>query len=167
MNKTIVALVVTTLAVMLALVGLGAFALRAVAEPGAALAGSAAFRHGHGQDHGMARACAHLDDEHVSEHTAELNRWASDRLALDETQSAALSAVTATLGDWAVEMRPVCEMPLDGAPAHVAAVVRAAQTTDSALQRFSTTFDAFYATLTADQRAEVDNWFAHRHGGQS
>ena len=165
MNKTIVASVLTTLAVVLAVVGLGAFAVRAVAEPGPVLASAGAIWHGHG--HGMGRACAHLDDEHVSEHAAELNRWASDQLALDETQTAALSAVTATLGEWATEMRPVCEMPLAGAPAHVAAVVRAAQTTDSALQRFSLAFDAFYATLTAEQRAKVDGWFAHRHGSQS
>ena len=58
-------------------------------------------------------------------------------------------------------------MPLDDAPAHVAAVVRATHTTDLALQRFATAFDAFYSTLTPEQRAKLDGWFAHGHGSES
>ena len=168
MNRTIVVSVLTTLAVLLAIVGLGVFAVRAAfAEPGPAFAAAGALWHGHGHGHGMTRACARLDDEHVSSHATDLNRWVSEQLTLDEPQSAALTTLTGTLGDWATDMRPICEMPLDDAPAHVAAVVRATHTTDLALQRFATAFDAFYSTLTPEQRAKLDGWFAHEHGSES
>ena len=166
MNKTTFASVLAALVVLAAV----AFAVRtAVAEPGPVLVTASALWHGHGHGpgHGMARACAHLDDEHIADHAAGLNRWVTDELTLDEPQSAALAAVTETLGEWAVDMRPVCAMPLDGAPAHVAAAVRATQTTDLALQRFAGAFDAFYATLTPEQRTKLDGWFAHRHGSES
>jgi hypothetical protein len=163
--KTIVASVLTTLAVLLVIGGLGVFAARnAVAD---LLPVSAMWGHGHGRGHGMARACASLDDDHVSGHAAELHRWVSEELALDETQSVSLTAVTGTLGEWAIDMRPICDMPMDDAPAHVAAAVRFAQATDVALQRFATAFEAFYATLTQAQRAELDGWFTHRHGAHS
>lgn len=167
MKKTIVVSVLTTLTVLLSLVGLGAFAVRA-AEPGLSLAAAGSPFHGHGgHGRGMARACSHLDDSHVADHAAELNRWVAEELTLDESQVAALASATGALSDWAVDMRPICEMPLADAPQHVAAAVRVAQTTDLALQRFATAFDAFYATLSEEQRTKIDGWFAHRHGTES
>jgi len=168
MNKTIFVSVATTLAVLLAVFGLGAVAVRtAVADPLPVLAGAAGVWHDHGRGHGMNRACAKLDEQHVSEHAAELNRWISGELALDDTQTAALSTATGTLGDWALDLRSVCEMPLADAPSHVAAAARVAQTADIALQRFAAGFDAFYATLNPEQRAKLDGWFAHRHRHES
>jgi hypothetical protein len=163
MNRTIVASVLTTIAVLLAIGGLGVFAARSAIADSIPVSGL--WEHGHG--HGMAGACARLDEDHVTGHAAQLHRWVSEELTLDEAQSTALTAVTGSLGDWAADMRPICDMSLDDAPAHVAAAVRAAQTTDVALQRFATAFDAFYATLAQEQRAKLDGWFAHGHSAQS
>ena len=170
MKRTIVASVLTTLAVLAAIAGLGLFAVRAaVADPVPVFAAAGALwhGHGHGHGHGMTRACSRLDDEHIATHATELNRWVSEELTLDEPQTAALATVTGALGDWAVGMRPVCEMPLGDAPSHVAVVLKAVQTTDLAMQRFATAFDAFYTTLTPEQRVKLDGWFAHRHGSES
>ncbi len=166
MNRTIVASVLTTLAVVLVLFGLAGVAMRAAFADSAPVLATAALwhGHGHGHGHGMARACTRLDDPHVAEHAAELHRWVSDELTLDAAQSSAFAAVTETFGGWATDMRSVCEMPLADAPAHVAAAVRITQATDVALQRFATAFDAFYATLAPEQRGKLDGWFAHRHG---
>ncbi len=174
MKKTIVvSVLLTTLTVLLSIVGFGAFAVRA-AEPGMVLASAGGLWHGHGGGHGhgghgrgMARACSHLDDTHVVDHAAELNRWVVEELTLDESQVAALTGATGALSDWAVDMRSVCEMPLGDAPQHVAAAVRIAQTADLALQRFAAAFDVFYATLSEEQRTKIDGWFAHRHGTES
>lgn len=170
MNKTIVVAVSTAVAVLLVVGGLGVFAARAAfaeLKPVSDVAGVLWHRHGHHGSGGMARACTRLDEDHVSGHAAELHRWVVQELTLDEPQSAALAGVTNSLGEWAMDLRGVCEMPLTDAPAHVAAVVRAAQTTDLALQRFATAFDEFYATLTLEQRTKLDGWFVHRHGEQS
>ena len=173
MNKTIVASVLTTLAVLLIIGGLGVFAARtafADLKPVSAVAG--ALWHGHGGHgghggRGMTNACSRLDENHIAGHAAELHRWASEELTLDDSQSSALAVVTDSLGEWALDLRPVCEMPREGAPAHVAAVVKAAHTTDLALQRFATAFDVFYATLTQEQRTRLDGWFEHGHGEKS
>jgi len=168
-TKVVLLALLTTVTTLAALGGAGVLAARA-AVADQPIAGALLGVHGGhgfggfgGFGHHAGGPCERLNDSHVDEHAAELDRWVVGELTLDASQQAALQPVIASLVDWARELRPLCDAPRDEAPAKVALASRFTEVTQQAMSRFAAAFDAFYTTLDAEQQATIDGWLSHGH----
>lgn len=141
--------VITTVVTVLSLFAAGALAIYSVA-PRAALAMSD-FGAGHGKH------CAMLQD-----HGEHLGLVARRLLDLDNAQQAAFEPVSDALNAWGDEVRPLCENHGDTVLERLASVDRFAQLTSAAVSDARSDFEGFYATLTDEQKATLEEMAAHR-----
>jgi hypothetical protein len=91
--------------------------------------------------------------------------FVSGRLDLDETQQAAFALLTDSLEQGRAQARAVCDEidrtgPPADAPAALARMERFMEIGLETVRDARPSFDAFYGTLDAEQRATLDAWLA-------
>ena len=132
------------------------------ASAGGLIAGHLAGSHVHrGGSRGWAHSCDGTDARVI-----ELaNAWVSISLDLNDSQEAELQPVLQVLADWHDQANVFCEPEnLATAPSALREVSGLLETSQRSMAELIPAFDAFYATLTPEQQAELNTWISRHHG---
>lgn len=149
-----------------AVLGLFAAVLASSLLPGHASAGQILTGHLSGSQHGHGRWHAHAScDADEAQLVALANAWVSITLNLDESQETALVPVLDVLARWHDDARVLCDHPdVADAPAALAMLDTLIEDSALAMNDLVPAFNAFYASLTAEQQASLNAWIKARHG---
>ena len=145
----------------IAVVGLfGAVLATSVAPTTARATGLVAMRD-HGSHARRGDHCHEIDDTRLRLAAA----YASIVLDLNDAQEAALEPVLDVVRRWHDEAAAYCDPAgLDTAPALIRSAAALVERTSLAIDDLVPAFDAFYATLTAEQQERLNDWIRAHHG---
>ncbi len=136
--------------------------------PGSASAGGLIAGHlggGHVHRGGGHRGFGHSCDG-TDERMVELaSTWVSMSLDLTEDQETQLQPVLQVLADWHDEANLFCQPEsLATAPSALRGVSGLLDASRQHMATLIPAFDAFYASLTPDQQAQLNTWISQHHG---
>jgi hypothetical protein len=143
-----------------AVIGLFGMVLVTSIAPGTARATDLLAMHDHTTGSGYAGPCHRFDDTHLALAAA----YAEVVLELDDVQTTALDPMLDVIRRWHDDAGAYCGDGLQSAPTLLRSAAGLLQRTSTAAHELLPAFDAFYATLTAEQQERLNSWIRERHG---